>query len=165
MILFCCINAIFYLRFYFGSLFFGYIVGVWIFGPIFVLTKLLQICYPWIIVGYLIENNLLFSDNRPDLFQLVMLSIYCFLQIMLLIVGIFVFRIHFWLWHIEPGRVSVYWESYDDGKLVQNMNGFYQKISWYPAIKDIIIKKFGIDIANIVLLYYNQIDINDAAQK
>eukprot|EP01083_Nonionella_stella_P114975 340418_1 len=48
--------------------------------PIYLVSKVIQIAYPWIILVYLIWNNLLFTE-QIDSFQLTMLGIYILLQL------------------------------------------------------------------------------------
>eukprot|EP01084_Bolivina_argentea_P246470 412473_1 len=52
-----------------------FICVVFIFGPILLLSKLIQIVYPYVIIGYLLYYDLLFS-NQVDTFQIVMLCCY-----------------------------------------------------------------------------------------
>ena len=77
-----------------------YVIGYYLFFiafPVFTLCKILQALFPYVILGYLLCNNELFN---VDLFQMVMLFTFIGLQLLLLLLGISVFRIHWWLWHI-----------------------------------------------------------------
>ena len=54
--------------------------------PIFFMAKMLQILFPWMILGYLFYENLLAHSNgiNVEYFQLTMLGFEIFLQITLI---------------------------------------------------------------------------------
>eukprot|EP01083_Nonionella_stella_P114976 340421_1 len=66
-----------------------YVYMLVIVAPIYLVSKVIQIAYPWIILAYLICNNLLFTQ-QIDLFQLIMLAIYIALQLVVLFLGAYV---------------------------------------------------------------------------
>ena len=131
---------------------------VFIFGPIWLLSKLVQIIYPWIIVGYLLKNGLLF-EGKIDIFQLVMLWIYIGLQLILLCLGVYVARTQFWLWHIEPGKTWTYWNVVKTGPLMERANRFYDDVCWYPQVTQIVLNSFGGDIGNIIMDYCKNMEL------
>ena len=65
--------------------------------PVFTICKILQVLFPYVILGYLLYNDELLN---VDLFQLVMLFTFIGLQLILVLLGISVCKIHWWLWHI-----------------------------------------------------------------
>ena len=95
-----------------------------VFGPILFIAKILQILFPWIIIGYLVYNDLLFT-NKIDTFQLVMLSVHIGLQLIVFCLGIKVCRIHWWLFHIDPGMPNANWGRIDINGLQKRINEFY----------------------------------------
>ena len=131
-----------------------------IFGPILLISKLLQIAYPWIIVGYLAYNDILFS-NEIHLFQLVMLAIYVGLQLIIFLLGVKVFRIHHWLWHINCGQNHSYWASIDANRFIEEMHKFYHNVCWYPQAEKIVLRVMGNDIGPIVMEYCKNIQLSD----
>ena len=122
-----------------------------VFVPILLLSKILQIAFPWIIVGYLAYHQLLFT-NEIELFQMVMLWIYIGLQLMVVLLGIKVLRIQWFLLHIDPGRSSVYLDV-NHAELVNNTKEYYENVYWYPISSEIVLKVFGNDIGYIIMDY------------
>merc|ERR1712062_436228 len=75
------------------------------FIPFYLLTRIATVLYPYFIVGYLWHYGLWEEMNH---FEMVTLGTYIGLQMMILILGIFVFRTHYWLWHVAPGQWTVW---------------------------------------------------------
>ena len=146
-------------------------VGLWvlflfvifIFSPIMIVAKLVQIIYPWIIVGYLGYNKLLFT-NKIDSFQMVMLMIYIGLQLILVLLGIYVYRIHHLMWHFEIGNRADWWQIKQE-ELLKSINEFYDKCAWFPAVEKIILNRFGGDIGNIIIMYCRNFELDENAEK
>ena len=147
-------------RFFECIMYMAFLSIFFIFGPILMISKVVQIIYPWIIVGYLVYNDLLFT-NEIDLFQLVMLGVYVILQLILFVLGWKVMRIHWWLWHIEPGQISVYWSHLDKTKMISHTNKFYDDICWYPQVERIVLRMMGKDIGALVMDYCRSIQIEE----
>merc|ERR1711997_1223072 len=82
----------------------AFTIVLYITVPIFILSRVFTILYPYWICAYLSYHGLW---TEMQLFELVMLGSYIGLQIIILILGIFVFRTHRWLWHIAPGKAHV----------------------------------------------------------
>jgi len=82
---------------------------------------------------------------------------------MLLILGVFVFRTHYWLWHVAPGRNDIRWPF----KLKPTMTKLYQyydALQWKPMVDDILMKHgFGRDVTKLIMDYVDSIEIPDAA--
>lgn len=130
------------------------------FIPVLFLSKLLQIAYPWIIVGYLGYYQLLFA-GEIHLFQMVMLMVYIGLQLMVLFLGIHVGRIQWYLWHCEPGG-SAYWHGSNANKLSQAINEWYESVCWYPIVRKIVLQAMGNDIGPIVMDYCKSFQLSDS---
>ena len=129
---------------------------MFVFGPILLLSKIIQIFFPWIIVGYLIYNDLLFS-NKIEIFQLVMLAVYIGLQLILVILGIKVFRTHWWLWHVNCGVMCTDWKRVKAEKLEQEIHIFYDDVYWYLAVERILFDSLGQDIGAMIIMYCKSI--------
>ena len=145
---------------YHGGKFIMFTVFVYVFLPILLLSKLLQIVYPWIIVGYLSYNGLLFSD-KIDVFQLVMLMIYIMLQLFVVFLGVHVMRIHWWLWHIEPGARPWWGRANHAAKATTEMYKYYNDICWYPQVEEIVFRVIGNDIGLIIMDYCRSFQLNE----
>merc|ERR1712048_1440398 len=111
--------------------------------PIYTMNRLFSVLYPWIIVLYLsAHNNGIWSEMVMDsghYFEIILLFIYIALQFVLLILGVFVFRTHYWLWHVAPGRNDIRWPF----KLKPTMTKLYQyydALQWKPMVDDILMK-------------------------
>ena len=123
-----------------------------VFGPLLIISKIIQVFYPWMILIFLVSNGLL-SDGKVDTFQLVMLLIYIGLQLCVLLLGIKVFRIHFWLYHLEPGKRRCNWYDLTEQGVSMNANNWYQEVCWIPKVEIILINRFGNDIGQIIMDY------------
>ena len=135
----------------------AFCIGVFVTGPIYVIGKLVQIFYPWIILSYLIYYDLF---QVIDLFQLVMLSVYIGLQLILLLIGIRVCRINWWIWHIMPGENKIHlrrdiFNNIDVNVLLIKCRDWYNETFMIPIVYDIVVEKFGTDIGNVIMDYYN----------
>ena len=132
-----------------GSLLLAY-VGV----PIYVLSRIFTIIFPYFLVIYIYYYQLFW---KLDIFELTMLGVYIFLQLMVFIVGFFVIRLHLWLWHILPTKRR--WQmllssnKYDKKKFMQRTYKFYDEIQWLPFAQEIVFQRFGNDIGGIVVEY------------
>ena len=123
--------------------------------PIFALCKILQGIFPYIILGYLLYNEELLN---VDLFQLVMLFTFIGLQLILLVLGINVCRIHHALWHIYPGRnwIELKYDT-DKNELLEKINEWYVSRIWIPFIQKYLDDLYGEDVARIIMDYYDNI--------
>ena len=137
-----------------------FVCAIFIFGPIWLLSKLIQIAYPWIIVGYLSSKGLLFSGDI-DTFQLVMLFIYIGLQLLLLFLGVYIGKKQHLLWHIEPGNLWTYWSTIQTQRLLTEAQEFYDECCWYPQATQIVCRAFGDDIGNIIIEYCKSFEISN----
>ena len=120
--------------------------------PIYGLSRIFTILYPYILVFYIYYYNLFF---KLDLFELTMLGVYIFLQWVTFIFGLFVFRTHLWLWHILPGKRNwqMGWNNIDTKKVLEETYKYYDEIQWLPFATQIVLQRFGKDIGGIVVDY------------
>eukprot|EP01083_Nonionella_stella_P220767 789499_1 len=129
--------------------------------PVLLISKILQIIFPWIIVIYLSWNQLLFSDTI-DLFQMVMLGVCIGLHLVILLLGIHVLKIHWYLWHIQPGSGSAYWGNVNVASLKKHMHEFYDNVCWYPQVETIVFDSFlGNDIGRIIMDYCKSMQLHE----
>ena len=131
---------------------------LFVFGPILFISKILQILFPWIIVGYLGYYGLLFS-NEIDLFQMVMLAVYLGLQLLVLFLGIKVFIIQWWLWHIVPGANRLKLNHVGFMDLEVAVTKYYDSVAWYPQVERIVLEVMGNDIGAIIMEYCKSIHV------
>eukprot|EP01084_Bolivina_argentea_P109398 195553_1 len=75
---------------------FGALLLMYISLPIYLLSRVVTILYPYFIVFYLFYYDLWF---KMHIFELSMLGMYILLQIVVFIMFYFVARTHLWLWH------------------------------------------------------------------
>ena len=119
--------------------------------PIYLLSRIVTVFYPYFIVGYLSYNGLW---NELNLFELVMLGTYIGLQVMILFLGIFVYRTHLWLWHVLPGmdKNDYSWPE-ELNSYLKKLYSFYDAVQWDPVVREIVMKELGPDIGLIVWDY------------
>ena len=130
---------------------------LWLAIPVFTCCKILQAIFPYVILGYLLYNEELLN---VDIFQLVMLFTYIFMQLVLLILGTCVCRVQYWLWLIEPGYHSVTLHRYTEaGSLMVYIQQWYTERVWIPQINKYLSKIYGNDIATVIMDYYENINI------
>ena len=120
--------------------------------PIYLLSRIVSILFPYFIVVYVSYNGLW---TRMELFELVMLGSYIGLQMLVLLLGVSVFRTHWALWHVLPGmsKEQHSWTENELQPFVQRMHSFYEITSWIPTAKEIVIDEMGLHIGAIVMEY------------
>eukprot|EP01084_Bolivina_argentea_P087743 158472_1 len=129
----------------------GYLL-LYISFPIYMLSRVVTVVYPYFIIGYITYYHLWFKMN---IFELAMLGIYVLLQMITVILGFFVVRTHMWLWHIMPGmnRYRMELHKLDINAFLKRLYHFYDSIQWMPITKGILVEKFGKDIGEIIVSY------------
>eukprot|EP01083_Nonionella_stella_P014134 39776_1 len=122
---------------------------IYISFPVYLLSRVVTLLFPYFIIGYLQYYGLWF---KMHIFELSMLAFYVFLQLILFILGLFVFRTHRWLWHVAPSEFPV--------RLGEDLIPFfkrcymmYDSIQWLPVTREIVLRKFGKDIGPIIIDY------------
>ena len=136
------------------------VIFFWIFmffAPIFLIGKMFQMSFAWIIIGYISYHQ---EWNNIDLFQFVMLLTYIGLQIVLVILGIMVCRIQYWMWHIQPGIDYVKLNSdLNVSNILQSADDWYMLRTQIPLIEKLILELYGDDIGRVILDYYHNIKL------
>ena len=139
------------------------VVAFWAFiivFPGFILSKLFQILFPYVIIGFLIYLS---EWNKIDKFQLVMLFTYILLQLILFILTVMIWKIHHWLWHIQCGVTNIYWNRSEDIDLIANFKEWYFAKASLPIVEKYILELYGPDIGKIIMGYVSSIDTDDAS--
>ena len=95
---------------------------------------------------------------------MVMLWIYCGLQLVLLILGIKVIRINYWLRWIQPGNTRVIWPiSMTSQNVGEEMYSLYNNVCWYPLVEIIVFEVYGRDIGEVIMDYCRSIIVQNGA--
>ena len=130
----------------------GGILALCVALPIYFLSRIFTIVYPYILVIYIYNNDLLF---KLDIFELTMLGVYIFLQFVIFLLAFFVFRIHLWLWHILPGKAlwDMGWDTINLNEFLGDAFKYYDEIQWLPFAQEIVLLRFGNDIGGIIVDY------------
>eukprot|EP01083_Nonionella_stella_P000581 1649_1 len=137
--------------------FLWFYIAVWIQLPVFIVAKLFQAIFPYVIVAYLMYEDHLMDIN---MFQFAMLATCIGLHVVLLVLGVMVCRIHFWLWHIDAGRTELYLSpNWTSEKLMQPVNKWYATQTSYPLIEKILMEMYG-DIGRVIMEYFVSIDLS-----
>merc|ERR1712129_386338 len=136
---------------------------VFVIAPLFVLSKLFQILFPYVIIAYLsseyVQNGMQWWIEI-DMFQLCMLFIYIGLQCVLLILGVCVCTLHWYLWHISPGQWSVDLSSTDQKQCVTRASEFYEQVQSYQIVEEMLCLHFGPDIGGVIFYYFLYIELD-----
>ena len=127
-------------------------IFVFVCFPLYVFSRIFTILYPYFLVWYIYEYDLFW---KLDLFELTMLGVYIFLQLVIFIFFFFVFRTHLWLWHILPGQMShkMKWNNIKLNEFLGATYKCYDDIQWLPFAQEIVLERFGKDIGSIVVEY------------
>ncbi len=128
----------------------GLILMAYISLPVYILSRIATILYPYFIIGYLYYYDLWF---KMHIFELSMLAFYILLHLVLLVLGVFVCRTHRWLWHVAPGVTEVNKWRDDVIPFLKKCYSFYDSIQWLPVTKQIVFERFGADIGDIIIAY------------
>ena len=134
--------------------------AMFLFGPLLCIGKIIQVMFPYFILGYLVYFDLLIG-NEIDSFQLVMLWIYIGLQLVVCLVGIKVFTIHKYLYHLDILVPKRWWCSLWTYQISQRRDAheWYDAICWYPEVVQIVFEVYGSDIGPIIMDYCKAIQL------
>ena len=134
-----------------GAIFFWPIV--YIFAPLYMISRAVGILYPVIIIMDKLFNHSLFQWD----FQWFMLVIYICGEIVLIALLLAkVLRLQHIMWHILPSRSLVVPFSNDEQKANERIEALkftYSKMIEMPMIKEYLIIQFSHDITDIILAY------------
>lgn len=126
-------------------------------APLYYLSRLINILYPFILLCLLYLNGInIFNDQSDiDLFQRVTLLLYISFMLILFILGIFVMNEQYILWHIMPTK-----EVRNTAISLEMIQDKYNGIVVIPVRDALLHEKYGPDIAKIVIEYCNAITLS-----
>ena len=136
-----------------------YGVGFANFGiaPFYYLSRIFNMIFPFLILINLYSDGYdIFDRNDIHLFQCIMLLLYLFFILMLLILAIICYREHFYLWHLQPGKNIPNSTAID----LNNVMKKYDEMISVPVRNALLKKKYGPDIAKIVIYYCDNIEVD-----
>jgi len=116
---------------------------------LYFLSRILTVFYPlWILIAF--SQRGLWSE--VDLFGVIILGMYIALQLVTIIDGIFLFRSHWYLWHIAPGHSALRSppEVIFRKEILQKS---YDALLYIPTVRELIETQFGPDVAVLIMRY------------
>ena len=109
-----------------------------------------------ILINLYVDGYDIFDRNDIDLFQCIMLLLYLFFIVVLFILAIIVYREHFYLWHLLPGKNIPNSVTINTENLVKK----YDELISVP-VRNVLLKKvYGPDIAKIIIYYCDIIEVD-----
>ena len=118
------------------------------FGPFYVISRAFHLILP-------VLTPFIFDWNDWDSFQFIIWGTYsCFMVIWCCGV-IVVCRREFYLWHILPtmGRLKEFNVNGSFDNVLVAIFADYDRITTAPIIRKILVRLYGADVANVILLY------------
>ena len=131
------------------TLFFVFCIPLtFLLGPFYVISRAFHLILPLV-------TPLMLDWNQWDSFQLIIWGTYSCFMVIWCCGMIVVCRREFYLWHILPtmGRLKDFKLgcSFDDAHVA--IFADYDRITTAPIIRKVLIKHYGADVANVILLY------------
>ena len=139
-----------------------------IFGPIYPISRMVHLVFPWFIVLYLyFEYDLLiWTSPHIDTFQLVMITVYFGLSIFLAILLYLNVKEQYLLWHILPFSSQLNQVTGLDGdRYLKKIANHYFGMTVIPIRRAIVIDHFGPDLGEIIVSYLPNDDEFESAGK
>ena len=129
----------------------------WIFGPIYIISRVIAFCYPLLILCCLYFNGIGLFDFDP--FQLIMMAIYILLEMVVIILFCVNVSEQYLMYHILWSysllpRVG----SNDVSTEIQRITKHYMSVRTLVMRKSFIFDQFGMDIGTIILSYLSAFD-------
>merc|ERR1712129_60863 len=135
-------------------------------GPIYILSRIVNVFSPLFLVLYLNANGInAFIDL--DIFQVVMLCSYILLLSIWFILAVFNIRDAFIFWHILPSTGNLHAARHNTQQnrmIADKMKETYLEMTLYPIVEQILVKRFGTDICDIVMNYYENMKLIPSQQ-
>ena len=137
----------------------------WIAGPVYVASRFFNISMPLLVALYLYYKGngmVLFVD--VDMFQVTMWCIYCVLLVIWFCLAMMVMRDSYILWHILPstGYLKGTRDQSVTDSVMKQIKSDYFGLVQYSVVRGIVEHTFGPDVAVIVLLYFNNIILDES---
>ena len=140
-----------------GFLAFGIGLVTFIFGPIYLFSRIITLFFPGFIILYLLfEYNVnIWNTNSIDMFQIVMITIYLILCIILSILFVLNCSEQYIMSHILPAEDYIYciYKHTPTQKIIKQITNKYYGIIVIPIRRAIIVDHFGPDLGPIILSY------------
>ena len=126
-------------------------IAMFIFIPLYIVSRVFKIIFPVIIIIYIGINNLWLDT---DLFQMFMLTFYMIILLPLWLLLYNVLILYHSRWYITLGKKVNGVDSMRSTKLIlKNVNKYYNSILAIPFRRQLLINKFGRDIGDIIDKY------------
>ena len=126
-------------------------IATFIIFPLYLLSRIFKILFPFIILIYIIINNLWLS---LDMFQLFMLIFYLIILISLYSISIPAFNLYHIRWYINTDGSKKGVKNLRNAEIaIQKINEYYTDCIFIPIRHQLLINAFGNDIANIIEEY------------
>jgi hypothetical protein len=91
-----------------------------------------------------------------------MLIIFIGLQVMLFLIMMSFVRMYWWLWHISPGiRSFTRLTKPKVEQILVKTYAFYDDVFWLPKVNELLIQRFGQDIASVIMQLLQAITIGE----
>ena len=120
-----------------------------VFGPFYVTSRVFHVLLPCIIPFMLTIEDF-------EVFQMVIWIAYMIMLVIWSMGTLILMKDEYYLWHILPiyARMSKYDHiMYFNEKTRMQMYAEYQIITTRPIVERMIVKRYGADVANIILMY------------
>ena len=147
----------------FGIIIFGLIT--WFLGPLYAISRMLTLIFPVFIVVYLYCNDVFIwsvfmIDNgdmvKIDAFQVVMITIYLFLLLILMVMYAVNIREQFLLFHILGSKDFLNFSSVRPKvakESIKKIQNHYYGVVTVPIRRAIVLDVFGEDLGPIIISY------------
>ena len=91
-----------------------------------------------------------------------MWMIYVFMLIIWWVLLFFVLKREYYLWHFMPTSDSIRAGQVEEQiQFTKELTNKYFEITLYPIIERIINQNFTADIANLIMIYFNSIELDE----
>ena len=143
----------------------------WLFGPIYALTRFVNVLMPFITVIHLALHSNLLVFVKVNTFQTIVFLLHVCALLIWLVGAVVVFRNEFYLWHILPTRSGLdnfglkgTYDEQNTRRILMEIHTEYYRITWQPLVGKILVRRFGDDVANIIQMYLNEVQMIESTQ-
>ncbi len=104
---------------------------------------------------------MIYYSDEMDILQQCMLYIFVILQLVVLVIFCFVIQTHYWTWHIFPIKRlhPIRLKRIKSALFYEDIIKYYKHICDCYTVEQMILEKYGANVGQIVLLYYDNIVI------
>jgi len=141
-----------------------------LFGPIYLISKMVHLAFPWFIVLYLYLkwDVVIWTSSHIDVFQMVMITIYLVLCTILAVLLYLNGKEQHLMYHIMPSRSSL--PNVGSGvhnkneEMMTRIRNMHYELSVVPIQKAMLQSHFGPDIGEIIIMYLDAFEIEKQEQ-